>query len=146
MRKLIFSVLAALIISTGVQKLPTCNLTTVKLAFAPQIFAQTTIDGREQNVLVTRFFHNKLGIYGQELSKCYFNALDLNFLTANLSLIGLLTFLTMIYKSALFNYWYLLLMILAIPVLPILGWPLLLLIAADKIFAIMGLVFLLKKK
>lgn len=84
-------------------KVPTpdrCDLVTAKNALPVRIFAETTIDGRDQPVLLTRFFHNKAGILAHELGRCYFNFFDLNQVVASASLFGLLPWLYFFYRLA----------------------------------------------
>ncbi len=103
--------------------LPQCNLTTINQAIEVQIFAQQTIDGRNQPVLITRFLHNKAGIYASETAKCYFSVLDLSFLSKNLSLIGLVSFLYLSFLLAKKGNMFYTLMFLLIPILPIFKIP-----------------------
>lgn len=147
MKIIILIILAALIIvKSPQQELPLCNIATAKQAFAPRIFAETTIDGKEQPVYVTRFLHNKIGIYASEISRCYFNSLDLNFINNSTGAVGLLSLLFFVYKITVKKYYSILAIFLVLPTLPFFGMPFFILIFFYKIFAIIGLVFLLQKK
>jgi len=145
MKTLIFSALAALIIMKSAQAIPFCNLAIVKLALPPRIFQETTIDGNRQNVILTRFFHNKVGIYGSEVGRCYFNAFDLNFIAANVTIPGLLSILFLLYKSISRKYWPFALFLI-VPILPFFGLPPLIFTLIYKVFAIIGIAFLLNNR
>jgi hypothetical protein len=144
MKLLIFSVISAIIISKSYSPLPFCNLDTAKLAIEPRIFQETTIDGPKQNVILTRFLHNKLGIYGSELSRCYFNSLDPNFISKNLSLIGLVSILFLLYRLQSQKNFAAIFAFLFLPLLPILGFPYQVTVLFFKIFAIIGVGFILR--
>lgn len=154
MKKILVLVFAAIIIAKSpTQELPICNLQIVKLAFTPIIFEQTTIDGLAQPVLLTRFLHNKVGIYSSEIARCYLAALDPNFINNSTSIVGLLSLLFFLYKAASkiysqksFAYAPLLAIFLISPLLPFFSAPTTVLIITYKIFAIIGLLFWLKRR
>ena len=147
MKILLFVLLSAVIIlKISPTPLPICNIATVKQALPPVIFYETTIDGSNQPVLVTRFLHNKIGIYGSETTKCYFNALDFIFINNSTSIVGLLGILLFTYKSAIKKYYWLLVIFLFLPLLPFFTNSDKILILAYKIFAIIGLAFVFFKR
>lgn len=147
MKKILVLVFAAIIIAKSpTQELPICNLQTVKLAFAPVIFEQTTIDGSAQPVLLTRFLHNKVGIYSSAIARCYLAALDPNFINNSTSIVGLLSLLFFLYKAASKIYYPLLTIFLISPLLSFFNAPTIVLIIIYKIFAIIGLLFWLKRR
>ena len=146
MKKLILLLFALLIISKSPQTLPVCNIQTAKQAIPPRIFAEVTSDPKDQNPLLTRFLHNKLGIYGSEFTRCYFNALDPVFIYQSTSLLGLLAIGYFIYKSSKEKKWIPLLVFLIIPALPIFNSPTIMVVYALKLFAIIGLLLLAKIK
>ncbi|MDO8487455.1 MAG: hypothetical protein Q7S45_04125 [Candidatus Curtissbacteria bacterium] len=125
--------------------LPICNLDTAKQAIPPRIFAEQTIDGRDQNITLTRFLHNKIGIYASEFSRCYANVFDPNFIYHTVGIVGIITWLYFVYQIIQRKYYFLLIVLLALPLLPFLKFSLLPILFAYKLFAIIGLGFLLSK-
>src|SRR3989338_5436172 len=97
-RILAILLLALLVLGKTDGTLPVCNRQTITQALPPVIFAQQTIDGSGQPPVITRFFHNKLGIAGSEIARCYFNALDPVFIYQWLGIGGLVGFLYFFYK------------------------------------------------
>lgn len=83
---------------TAVPNLAICNLQTINQAIPPRIFAEQTIDGPTQAVLLTRFLHNKVGIFLNEMTRCYFNLLDPNFIVQITGILGLVLILVAIYR------------------------------------------------
>ena len=122
-----------------------CDIVTARIALPVRIFAETTIDGRDQPVLITRFFHNKVTIIASELGRCYFNFFDPNLIVASASLLGLFPWFYFAYRIAILSPRYpLLAALFIIPALPII------VTAAQvahmhKVFAIIGLVLLTKR-
>lgn len=139
-------ILAVTVLLTAGPSLPICNLQTATQALSVRIFAEQTIDGQNQPILLTRFVHNKLGIYTSELSRCYFNALDPNFIYQAVGIFGLFGFLYFIYTSFDRKKIYLITLFLVIPALPIFYPSTFTVNIVYKIFAIMGLSLLLIKK
>lgn len=145
MKYLIILAVSILIVAKNVPATERCDQQTAKTALPVRIFAETTIDGRDQPVLVTRFFHNKVTIMASELARCYFNFFDPNFIVASISLLGLLPWLYFAYRIALYIPRYPAVWILfAIPVLPILA-PSFQVAYFHKVFAIIGLVLWAKR-
>lgn len=148
MRKILFVAISLLIaISTITWNFPPCNIQTIKQDFAPKIFIETTVDGVGQNVSLTRFLHNKVGIHGAKTASCYFTLLDPSFIYKNLGILTVLFLAFFAYKAIERKYWLhiaaflvapILLMIPTFPVAPFI------LVIAYKIFAIMGLAYFLK--
>ena len=123
-----------------------CNIITSKMAIPPVIFYETTIDGPYQHVLLTRFLHNKAGIFGSEFAKCYFNYVSPNTLIQFMSIFGLIGFGYFFYNTVTKKKWIFIIVSLILPVFPFLNLPLLLFTFAFEIFAIIGLAWLLKLK
>lgn len=142
MTKVIFIIIFVVLISlkTG-GELPICNFKTATQALAPRIFAEQTVDGHDQPVLVTRFLHNKVGIFANEFSRCYFNVLDPNFVYHSVGLIGIIFWLYFSYQIIVKKRWLMLSMFLVVPVLPFLRFPPQIVVYWHKLFAIIGLVF-----
>ena len=143
-RYLIFILISLVILFKTGWQLPLCNFKTAKQALVPRIFAETTIDGPNQPVLLTRFLHNKLGIFINESARCYFNVLDLNFVESSTTLIGLLFWLYFIYQITIRKYWVLIVVFLITPIVSYLTVLSALAAIVHKIFAIIGLAWYLK--
>lgn len=146
MKYLILIVLTVFVITKNPPISDRCDLTTAQNALPVRIFAETTIDGRDQPVLVTRFFHNKATILASELSRCYLNFFDPNLVTASASLLGLLPWLYFFYRTFRQVPRYpLLLAIFTVPALPIVV-TFAQVAFIHKVFAIIGLVIWAKTK
>lgn len=145
MKFLILVIFSILILQQETPIPDRCDLTTAKTALPVRIFAETTIDGRDQPVLVTRFFHNKVTILGNELARCYFNFFDPNSIVASASLLGLLPWLYVAYRLAMaIPQSPILALLFAIPALPIIvTFPQVSYL--HKVFAIIGLVLWIKR-
>ena len=147
MIKYIFFILISVVIITtnGNWELPICNIQTAKQAIAPRIFAEQTVDGRDQPIIFTRFIHNKFGIFGSEFTRCYFFSLDPNFIyhSTGIGVIFWLYFLYMILTKKLYIP---LAVFLIVPALPFFNLPVVIVAYSHKIFAIIGLLFLLSRK
>lgn len=122
-----------------------CNIKTAKQAIAPRIFAEQTIDGKNQPIIFTRFVHNKIGVFLSEFARCYFLALDPNFIQKTTG-IGIIFWLYFVYFILIQKLYIALLIFLSIPLLPFFQLPLVIVSYAHKIFAIIGLIFLTFKK
>lgn len=146
MKKILFIVISLIIFIHHGSVLPVCNNFTANQAIPPRIFFETTMDGSTQNTYLTRFYHNKLGIYLSEFSRCYSNVFDPNFVYDSLGLVGLIAYFAAIYYIIVKKIWILITLALLLPLLPFLNAPVYLIIVADKIFAIIGLSFLLLRK
>lgn len=145
MKTLLIIISAAVILTAKAPALPPCNTDTAKQALPPRIFAEQTIDGIGQNIFVTRFFHNKLGILSSELSRCYFNVLDFNFLINALSPIGLIGYLSFVYHILVNKKYHFITIFILLPIIPFLKLPFAISLLVCKIFAIIGLSFLIRK-
>lgn len=144
--KTIFAILVAILIITKTAPSPDrCDRITAAGAVPVRIFAETTIDGRDQVILVTRFFHNKLGIYTSEFARCYFGNLDLNFIKNSTSIFGLFAIMFFVFRAITRKYYALLAVFLASAILPFLTASTTILIAIYKIFAIIGLLLWLRE-
>lgn len=139
MKYLIAVLISILIVSKNFPSSDRCDLGIARNALPPRIFAETTIDGRDQQPVITRFFHNKVTILVNELGKCYFNFFDLNFVANSTALVGLLPWLYFFYKSS--SRLFLLIPLLVVPVLPIFSQTPVPVAYIHKIFAIIGLVY-----
>lgn len=137
---IIITALIIIVTSSGESYLQ-CNLFTAKQAIPPKIFAETTIDGKDQPPLVTRYFHNKWGIFMSEFSMCYLNIFDPVFLYKNIGILGLISLLLLVYKSVIKKRYYLIIALALVPILPFFNVSLLLTIIILKLFAIIGIVF-----
>ena len=138
-RYLIFAIFSTIILLKTGWDLPDCNFKSAQNAVKPLIFAETTIDGKDQPVLITRFLHNKIGIFTHETSRCYFNVLDFNFVKDSTTLLGLFFWLYFIYQIIIRKLWLLGAAFLLIPMVPFLDFSSTLTATSHKVFAIMGL-------
>jgi len=145
MKVVLIIIFSIFILTASKAGLPICSLQTAKQALPPRIFAEITIDGRNQPVLLTRFLHNKAGIFASEFARCYFNTLDPNFITDSVSLPGLIFWLYFIYRLLIFRKWFVLGIIVLLPILPFLNFSISINVFTYKIFAIIGLFFLISK-
>lgn len=145
MKYIILIIISIFIIFQDIPKSDRCDRVTAQNALPVRIFAETTIDGRDQSVLVTRFFHNKVTILASELGRCYFNFFDPNVVVASASLLGLFPWLNFAYRIAIAIPRYpLLTALFIIPALPIFvtfGQV----AYIHKVFAIIGLVLWTKR-
>lgn len=147
MKIIIFLLLSAIIfLAKSTQALPDCNMKLVKQDFIPVSFEQISIDGSFQKPIVTRFFHNKIGIQGQEIAQCYFNAVEGEFLFKNIGVVGTIFIMAFFYKLVVKKKWIFLLLALCVPILPFFGLTQPILIIIYKIFAIIGLALILFSK
>lgn len=142
---LIFIILTIPIIYQKTASLPVCNLDTAKLAIAPRIFAEQTIDGKDQPIFITRFLHNKIGIYGSEFGRCYTSALDLNFINHSLTPIGIIALLYFIFKVFVSKRFLLIFPIILVPLAPAFNIPVSIIVSVYKLFAIIGLAIFVSK-
>lgn len=146
MKIILFVVFSLFIIVQKGWELPTCNFTTTLQALPPRLFAQITIDGSNQHVLVTRFFHNKVGVFLQEASHCYLDGLDPNFIFKSVGPIGIISWLTFVYRISIDKKIHFIFAFLSILILPFFNFPPSIVAYSHKIFAIIGLIFLLVTK
>ena len=99
--KLIFAVvLVFLIFSKRDFVLPDCRRQNASLAIAPRIHYEQSIDGKNQPIEITRFFHNKIGVFGNELANCYFDVLSPVLMFQITGIFGLLSILFLLYFLA----------------------------------------------
>lgn len=145
--KLLISLLIGIwILTLKLPQLPVCNYQTANQAIPPRIFFEQTIDGKDQPILLTRFLHNKLGVYGSEFGKCYFNFFDPDLIYKSSGLFGLFFWIYLMYRLARNNKWNYLSIVLVLPILPFLNIFSSGIAYFHKIFAIIGLtLFVLKR-
>ncbi len=146
MKLIALIILSVIVILKTAPVIEPCNFQTVKQDIPPTSFEQITLDGNTQNTYVTRFFHNKFGIFANESAMCYFKVLDPVFIFESTTLIGLVGIAAYIATSVKRKYWFLVAILLLVPFLPFFGINLTYLINIYKFFAIIGLVFLFKLK
>lgn len=146
MKKLIIGVLLLFIFLRPVQKIEPCNINTAKQALAPRIFYEQTIDGQYQSVLVTRFFHNKLGILVNEFTGCYFKVINLNFVYISTGLIGLFFWIYALYKLIEAKKIFVLVSLLFVPILSFTNFFPAMVIIAHRTLTIVGALFFLRER
>ncbi|MBI2599052.1 hypothetical protein HYW40_02445 [Candidatus Curtissbacteria bacterium] len=145
MKILILLISTLVVFIQRIPSLPICNLQTAKQAIPPRIFAEQTIDGSSQAIFLTRFLHNKAGILASELGRCYANVLDPNFLSQALTPLGLIFILYFIYQILAERKIIFAIIFAAVPLAAILNVPTAPIVIIYKLFAIIGLTFLLSK-
>lgn len=141
--KIFLTLIISFILVFNQFELPKCNTQTAVLALKPRIFQQTTIDGIGQNTLLTRYFHNKVGILGSEFGKCYFNFFDPVIISKNTLYFGLFPWLFLFFKLLTLKKWKILIPVLLAPILPFFNFPFPV-VYFHKIFAIIGLLTMFK--
>lgn len=147
MIKIVFLIAASVIIILAKPAdFPVCSYKTAIQAIPPRIFAEITIDGPGQPVLITRILHNKAGIFLSETSRCYLNAFDPNFIAASTNFVGLFTFLYFIYRVTITKNWQAALVFLLLPIIPIIADEPALIGTFHKIFAIIGIILIARLK
>lgn len=122
-----------------------CNIDTVFQSVPPIIWYEQTADGQSQRTKITRFFHNKVSVFGAQLAKCYSGAFAPEDVYQSTGILGLFLWLYFIYKVAMEKIQVLAIIVLLLPFLQILTGNQILVSISYKIFAIMGFTFLLKK-
>lgn len=140
----VFIIFLILVVLKPLQKPGFCNIDTAFLALKPRIFAETTADGIGQNPIMTRFFHNKVGILSSEFARCYFNLIDPYYLYQTLGLIGFFSWLYLGYFLISRKLWPQLLMLLLFPVLSIIHFVPTFLMIGHKSISAIGLFIFLK--
>lgn len=118
MKYILIFIFAIYLIFKSIPQLKVCNINAAKMAIPPRIFFDSTIDGRAQHVLVTRFFHNKIGIFSNELGRCYFGTIEPYYLFNALGFIGLAAWLFAMFEFTLSKRWKILVIILLLPLIP----------------------------
>lgn len=146
MKYVIVILFAIFLLSKAFSPLPICNSMTAKQALPPRIFAETTIDGRDQSIIITRFLHNKVGILLSEFGRCYLNVFDPNFIVSTVGFVGLLMWLYFVFKILEEKRLWVIVLVLIVPIIPFISLPTQIAAYFYKIFAMIGLLFFLKNK
>jgi len=120
MKYILFAIFTIFIISLPVFTQEVCNINTAKNALSPVISYEQTIDGNTQNVLITRFLHNKIGIFMSHISKCYLEFFNPVNLYLSVGIYGLIFYLFLIYKILTKNMVLLMIAVFTAPILLIL--------------------------
>jgi hypothetical protein len=122
-----------------------CNVHTIFQSIPPIIFYEQTIDGKIQAPLVTRFLHNKPGIFMSQFAKCYTHNLEPLEVFTTVGIVGLFFWANFIYVVLTRKNWLLLSVFLIIPAISIFIIDQRITDYSYKIFAILGFIFFLKK-
>ena len=138
--------ISAIILLRSIPTLAECNLRTVNQVIPPRIFAETTVDGKDQAILLTRFLHNKPGIFLWEFSKCYLAFFEPNFIYQSVGLLGMISWFYLLFSLIKNNKWQPLLLLLALPILPFLGIFSTFSAYLHKVFAIIAIAVFIKSK
>lgn len=142
MRVVLLFILSLIILLKSEWQVPICNLSTAKNAIGPRIFAEQTIDGQDQHVLITRTLHNKAGIFLSEFGRCYFNFINPNFIYKSTGIFGIAAWFYFVYRIIKKFVWPQVAIMAIIPALPFFYFPMILITFTHKLFAIIGLVIL----
>ena len=146
MKIIIFLFLAITIIFQQAPKWPVCDIYAAQRAVKPRIFFEKAIDGKNQPVFITRFFHNKIGIFASEVAKCYFKVIEPNAMYAGAGIFGVIFEIYLAYKLVLWKKWYILIILLLLPFAPFFNIFENQIYYMHKLFALFGLaVFAIKK-
>ena len=146
MKIIILLLIAITIVFKQAPKSQACDVYAAKRAIPPRIFYEQTIDGNNQPVLITRFLHNKIGIFASEVAKCYFNVIAPNAMYAGAGIFGLIFEIYLAYKLVLWKKWYILIILLLLPFAPFFNIFENQIYYMHKLFALFGLaVFAIKK-
>lgn len=121
-----------------------CDRITASLSVAPIIWYEQTIDGQKQRHYLTRFLHNKPGVYMSHVGKCYFQAIDPFLLYKNLGIVGLAAFFYIFYFFLREKKHYFLTLALVLPILPFFAFPVNAQIFIYKVLSSIGIALMLK--
>ena len=121
-----------------------CDRITAMQSVAPIIWYEQTIDGQNQRHYLTRFLHNKPGVYMSHVGKCYFQAIDPFLLYKNLGIFGLTAFYYVFYFFLREKKHYFLTFALVLPILPFFAFPTNIQLLLYKVTATIGLALIVK--
>lgn len=146
MKTIILLLIAISIIFKQAPKFEVCDVWAAERAVKPRIFFEKAIDGRSQPVIITRFFHNKIGIFTSEVAKCYFNVIAPNAMYQGAGIFGLILELYLIYTIIVWKKWHILAILLVLPFAPFFNIFENLVIDVHKLLALSGLVIFAKQR
>ena len=145
MRKILFLIIVVAIAIKVPSEQERCNVDTAFQALPPRIFFESKIDGPQQNVKVTRFFHNKAGVLLSELGRCYFNAIEPTYLLNSTTVFGLLCWIWALYYLVERKRFFVILLITAVPLLAFFKLNFPIIPIANKALAAFGALTLMYK-
>lgn len=118
-KTVIFFIVSIFIIFKSGWDYSECNIRTANQVLTPELWYEQRIDGTAQNTLITRFYHNKVGVLGSELAKCYFDRLNPNFFfeTGGIFSVILLVYLFFILANR--RKWLYLTILFLLPTIPV---------------------------
>lgn len=122
-----------------------CDYQVAQQAVKPILWFEQTMDGSAQHHLITRFLHNKAGVFLSQSARCYFQSLEPYLIYKITGIAGLFAFLYLIYKIIDHKKYVFLLIIAMIPFITFFKLPAIIQISAYKISALLGIYLLLKK-
>lgn len=123
-----------------------CDYQIATNAIAPVIWYEQTTDGVNQPHFITRFLHNKPGVYMSQFSKCYFQAMDPYLLYKTIGIGGFMSVLYLIYCFIDRRKYIQLAIIFLLPIFPFIKISLILQILIYKVLALVGLYYFLKNE
>lgn len=100
-----------------------CNKTWIFGDVWHQIWEAQTADGLRVPLEVTRLLHNKFFFYANNFSRCYFFYLSPDFVAAAFTIVGLLFFLIGLWYLVIEKKWFVLILLLSAPLLPLFEIP-----------------------
>ena len=96
-----------------------CNIRTSTQIIPPKIWYEQAIDGSSQNRLLTRFLHNKAGIFTNALSGCYLDFVSPVFIYQSVGFLGVFFWFYFAYQAAVRNQRMIILILLMLPLIPV---------------------------
>lgn len=122
MKAVIFLISSFFIILKSGWDYSECNIRSANQALTPKIWFEQTIDGKNQDPLITRFYHNKAGTLGAELSHCYLEKVSPGFFFDTSGIFGTIFLIYFIYNLANSRKWKYLAVLFLMPTVPILSF------------------------
>jgi len=145
MKLLLISIFVFFILIKPIPKLDPCNIQTAKQAIPPRIHFEQTIDGSRQRAIITRILHNKVGIFTSEVGKCYFYVFDPVLIFKSAGTMGFIFWVYGGYQIIVRKRWLFIWLLIILPIFPFFNFFTNQVPYIHKIFAIMGLIFWLRK-
>lgn len=121
MKIFLLLVISAFIILKVGWNVDECGIRSSLQAVVPVVWYEQTIDGSNQNPLITRFFHNKIGIFVSQMARCYFNRIGPEFIFDSVGIFGLMFIFYLICNLSTKKRWPILTVIAVFSLLPVLS-------------------------
>ena len=121
MKFLLFLIFSTFIIFKTGWSIEECGIRSAQQAIIPIVWFEQTIDGPGQSPIITRFFHNKIGIFASQMTKCYFDRISPEFIFDSVGIFGLMFIFYLIYNLSTKKRWPILTIITIFSFLPVLS-------------------------